>query len=110
MDRAGALTSAVLVWSSLSPGHWAVACRLPELPRALSSACSTSKSFWCSAQAARCSHSSCRRDSAEGRAAGQAYRRPKPVLWGQQSRWATADGFGLSSNLFQDNRNGTAYS
>lgn len=75
VGRAGALTFALRVWSSLSLGHWTMPCRLRELPRALSSACSASKSFWCSEQAVRCSHSSCLRDSAEGRAAqGQAYR------------------------------------
>lgn len=70
VGRMGALTSAATVWSSLSPGHWAIACRLPTLPRVLSSACSASRSFWCSEQAARCSESSCLRDSGEGRAMG----------------------------------------
>lgn len=113
--RAGALTSAVWVWSSLSPGHWTTACRLRELPRALSSACSASKSFWCSEQAARCSHSSCLRDSAEGRAAGgQAHRRLKSVPQGQRSRGGggevAAEGFGLSSpKSFQGNSNNSTF-
>lgn len=67
LGRVGALTSPV-VWPSLSPGSWVMACHLPMLPGALRSACSISKSFWCSEQAARCSDSSCLRDSAEGRA------------------------------------------
>lgn len=68
VGRMGALTSAVTAWSSLSPGHWATACRLPKLLRVLSSVRSASRSFWCSEQAARCSDSSCLRDSGEGRA------------------------------------------
>lgn len=92
--RAGALTSAVTVWSSLSPGHWPMACCLPELLRALSSACSTSKSFWCSEQAARCSDSSCRRDSGEGRAVeGQAHGDAEVCPAGTQSLgWARVGG------------------
>lgn len=62
---ARALTSVVLAWPSLSPAHGVMGCRLSELPRALSSACNASKSFWCSEQAAFCAHSSCLRDSAE---------------------------------------------
>jgi hypothetical protein len=55
----------VLVWSSLSPGHGLMSCCLPKLSRALSSARRASRSFWCSEQAARCSDSSCLRDSEE---------------------------------------------
>lgn len=66
VGRMGALTSAATARSSLSPGHWATACRLPQPPAALRSACSASRSFWCSEQAARCSDSSCLRDSGEG--------------------------------------------
>ena len=89
------LTSEVPARSSLSPGHWVMACRLPVLSRALSSVCRTSKSFWCSEQAARCSASSCLRDSAKGRVvAGQG--RAEAKVWGGLG-WRAAVGVGSSS-------------
>lgn len=97
MGRAGVLTSAVPARSSLSPGHWLMACRLPTLPGALSSACSASKSFWCSEQAARCSASSCLRASTKGRAVeGQEHGEAKV-----SSAGTTVSGVGWSGELLQ---------
>ena len=104
MGGPGAHTLVVSTWSSLLPAPWARARGRSELPRALSSVCSASKSFWCSEQAACCCHSSCLRDSAEGRAVKvrQAVKVKAEVCPGE----GAAEGLGSSSpNLFQDNSN-----